>query len=107
MVSEHIHNAYCGQTHLVEVRTLRHAGSYEQTAVAATLDGEIVLRCIALIDEQFGCCNEVVEDVLLLQLRSCHMPFLAVLSATTQNCMHVNAPALHKGDVVGEEEGIV
>ena len=35
------------------------------------------------------------------------MPFLTVLSATTQNCMHVNATALHEGDVVREEEGIV
>ena len=40
--SQHVHDADAWQAGSVEIRSLSHTGSHEQTAVAATLNGQLL-----------------------------------------------------------------
>ena len=107
MVAKHVEHANLGNAHLEEVGTLSHTSSHEQSTIASALDGEIVLGGVLLVDEILGSRDEIVKHVLLLQLCACHVPILAILTATTQHSMHVDAATLHERNHVGEVEGIV
>ena len=103
MVAQHIHHTHFRYAHLEEVRALRHAGSHEQTAVAAAHDGEMLLVCILVADKPFAGRDKVVEHVLLAHLRTGKMPFLAILAATTQHHMDVYSTILQERHTHGRE----
>ena len=103
MVAQHVHDTDLRDGHAEQVGPLRHAGADEQSAVGAAHDGQLLLRRVSLSDEMFGSADEVVEHVLLLHLRTCQMPFLAILAAPSQIHLGVDASALEEGDAHGRE----
>ena len=83
MEAEHVHHSHRRQASSVQLRTLGHASPDEQAAIGAALDGQLLRRGPALLDEPFGRGDEVVEDVLLAELRAGLMPLLAIFAAAT------------------------
>lgn len=55
-------------------------------------------------DEILGSSDKVVKHVLLLQLRTSHMPVLAILTSTAQYGMYVYAATLHERYIICQEE---
>ena len=51
MKSQHVHHADTRQTRTEQIRPLRHAGSDEQPAVAASLDRELLGPGVTVLDE--------------------------------------------------------
>ena len=109
MVAQHIHYAHLRNAHLKQVGTLCHAGTNEQSAVAAAHDGDVVLAREAVGNKPFGSRNKVVEHVLLLHLRACNVPFLAVFASATKVYLHVDATILkewyaHRREIGGQRD---
>ena len=98
MIAQHVHNTHLRDGHTIEIGALSHTGTDEQTAIRTSHNGQIVLAGIALADQVFGSSDEVVEDVLLLHLRTCQMPFLAIFVAATERYLCIDAAILEEGD---------
>ena len=106
MVAEHVHHAHRGNADAKEVGTLRHASTDEQSAIAATDDGEVGRTGVFLLDQILSSSDEVVEDVLLLHLRTRLVPSLAILAAATERSLGIDATALQERDAGSGERGI-
>ena len=75
--------------HAEQVGPLRHAGTYEQTAVGTANDGNLVLVGVFVADEGIpGCTDEIIKHVLLVHLGSGEVPFLPIFATAAQvgNC---------------------
>src|SRR6185369_16500505 len=68
---------------------IRH-GTDEQATIRATLNRELARRGVFIRNQPLSRGYEVVEHVLLLQLRARLVPLLAVLTTATHVCRRVN-----------------
>ena len=105
MVAQHIHDTYLWNGHAEEVGALRHARSHQQPAVGAADDGYLLLGGITLLNQVFSRSDEVVEDILLLHLRSCLVPLLTILATTSEVYLHIDTALLQEGNAHGREIG--
>ena len=103
MVAQHVHHAHHRHGHLEELGALCHAGTHQQTAVAATHDGQFVAVGVFLLDQVFGRGNEVVEHVLFVHLGAGDVPLLAIFVAATQTGHHIDAALLQERYAHGGE----
>ena len=103
MGAEHIHYAHLRYGNGIQFRTLRHAGAHQQAAVGAAHDGQVRGTCISLLNQPFGCRDEVVEHILLVHLGARQVPGLAVLAATAEVHLCVYAAPLEEGYACGGE----
>ena len=101
MIAQHVHHANLWDGYAEEVGALRHAGTYQQSAVRTAHDGYLVVGGVFLADEPLGSPDEVVEDVLLLHLRTCQMPLLTILATAAQRHLCVDATLLEEGNAHG------
>ena len=101
MIAEHVHDTHLGNGHTEQVGTLGHAGTDKQSAIGTTHNGQFIAGGVALADEVFGCSDEVVEDILLLHLGTCHVPRLAILATTTQIDLSIDAALLEERNARG------
>ncbi len=60
---------------------------------------------IALTDEPLGGTDEVVEDVLLVHLRTSLVPLLTILAATAEGDLRIDAALLQERHAVSREGG--
>src|SRR5688572_29198958 len=67
MEAQHVHHADSRKRRAEKVWPLVQARTNEKPAVAASGDRELILGSILVGDKPFGCGNEIVEHVLLLQ----------------------------------------
>jgi hypothetical protein len=58
--------------------------AHQQSAVAASLDGEMLRRCVFLIDQELCTGSEIIEDILFVEQVAASMPALAILCTTAQ-----------------------
>ena len=98
MIAKHIHHAYLRNCYTEQVRTLCHAGTYQQTTVGATYNGDFVFIRIFFVDKIFGSRDEVVEYILLLHLSSGYVPVFTVFAATTQVDLCVDTAIFEEWD---------
>ena len=96
---QHVEDTHVRNACTEEVRTLRQARSYQQATVAAAADRQLWRARVAVLDEPLRRCDEVVEDVLLVQLRPCFIPGPAVLPSSAQVRLGIHASHLHPGKV--------
>ncbi|MBC8115845.1 MAG: S9 family peptidase, partial [Candidatus Saccharimonas sp.] len=66
------------------VGALSHTGTDQQSAVASSLNGQLLGASVLVLDQPLGSGDEVVEDVLLFELRPRLVPVLAVLAPAAQ-----------------------
>src|SRR5919199_1540570 len=104
MKAQHVEHAHRCDASAEKLRPLRQAGADEQPAVAAAANCELRRPGIALPDQPFGYCDEVVEDVLFVGLHPGLVPGGAVLAAATQANLREQAAHLHP-DQVGYRKG--
>ena len=105
MVAQHVHDAHGGQGRAKEVGALGQAGTHEEAAVGATMDGQLGGASVFLLDEPLGGGNEVIEDVLLLVVLAGVMPLATVLTAAPQAGLGEDAAHLQPGLGAGVEAG--
>ena len=105
MVSEHVHDPHRRQRDAGKVRTLRHDGTDQKSSVASSGYGELVVRGVALFNEEIARCKEVVEDVLFVQKHARLVPGFSKLASAAQVGHGIDAPAFQKRDVAGAEAG--
>lgn len=60
-----------------------HAGADEESAVGATLDGEVGFGCVAFVDEVFAASDEIIICVLAANFGSGFVPGFSVLRSAT------------------------
>src|SRR5919199_2296952 len=95
MEAQHVEHAHRCDAGAEKLRPLRQAGADEQPTVAAATDCELRRPGIALPDQPFGYCDEVVEDVLFVGLHPGLVPGCAVLAAAAQVYLCEHAAHLH------------
>ena len=98
MIAKHIHHAYLRNCYTEQVRTLCHAGTYQQTTIGATYNGDFIFIRIFFVDKIFGSRDEVVEYILLLHLSSGYVPVFTVFAATTQVDLCVDTAIFEEWD---------
>ena len=98
MIAQHVHHTDLRDGHLEEIGALRHTGSHEQTTIRATNDRQSLLAGITLTDQILGRTDKVVEHVLLLQLRTCLMPFFTIFISATQVHLSIDTALLEERD---------
>src|SRR3712207_3615500 len=103
VVAEHIHYPHLRNRHTEEVGALRHAGSYQQSAVRTAYNGYSLFVRIFIVDQVFGGGDEVVEYILLLHLRAGDVPFFAILASAAQVYLYIDAAVLEEWDARGGE----
>ena len=101
MVAQHIHHTYLRDSYTEEFWALGHTGSYEQTAIRAAYDGQLIGTGVILANQVFCGTDKVVEHVLLLHLGSSQVPFLAIFVTTTQIDLRIDTALLEEGDASG------
>ena len=106
MVAHHIHDSHAGDGHLEEVGT--HVGdrTYEETAVAATLDDEMLGRGPAFGDHILGGRDEIVEDIEFFHLGSGLMPGFAIFGTAAEVGLSVDTTVVKPYETIGRERGI-
>ena len=81
MEAQHVHHTGLLDDHFEQLRPLVRDGAHEQAAVGAALNRQPFGRRVLVRDQILPGGNEVVEHILLLQLRARLVPGLAVLAA--------------------------
>ena len=84
MIAEHIHYTYLRNGYAEQIWTLCHTGTYQQTTIRATYDSYFIFVSILIINKVFGSCDEIVEYILFLHLRTGYVPVFTILATTTQ-----------------------
>src|ERR1044071_9962705 len=93
------------------MRTLKRSGRWFATAPAERPafrepgDGEPLRRRVLVLNQPLGRADEVVEDVLLLQLRPGLVPLLAVLAAAAHVGRDVDEALLQQHEPARAEAG--
>ena len=103
MIAQHIHHTHLRNRHLEKLRTLRHAGTHQQTTIRAAHNRQFLLAGITLTDQIFCRTDKVVKHVLLLHLRTSQMPLLTILITTTQVHLGIDAAFFKEWDTIGRE----
>ena len=80
MELEHVHDPYVGDSAGEEVRPLVQACPHEKPSVAAALNRKFIRVAESLIHEVLPTGLKVVEYILLAELRTGLVPFLAVFT---------------------------
>ncbi len=80
MVLQHVEHPDTGEGGGKELGSLGHAGTDEQAAVAPAIDRELAGRGVALCNQVFRRGDEIIEDILLVQLRPGTMPGFPVFA---------------------------
>ena len=91
MVAQHVHHANSGERYAGKVGSLGHGRTDQQTAVRSPGNGQTTRLGVALIDEVFACCNEVVKYVLLLEQHARFVPFFPKFTSAAQVGHGINA----------------
>ena len=84
VVAQHVHDTHFRDGHGEEVGTLVHDRAHEQTAVGTAHHRKLFLAGVALCNQELSRSNTVVENVLLLQLRTGLVPLLAILATAAK-----------------------
>ena len=103
MVAEHVHHTHLGDGNRVQLRPLRHAGPHQQASVGAAYYGQSGRTGIALLYQPFSRSDEIIEHILLVHLGPGHVPCLAVLAASAQVDLRIDAAGLKEGHARGRE----
>jgi hypothetical protein len=101
--AEHVHDADGWEGAAEEVGALEEAGTDEETAVGAAADGEPFGFGPAFLDEEFGCADEVVEDVLFAVFHAGLVPCLTKFAAAAEIDLGVDATGFEPCDSAGAE----
>lgn len=96
VIAEHIHHSYLRNGHTEEVRTLCHASAHQQTTVRTAYDSNLIFIGILTINEVFGCRDKVIEYILFLHLRTCHVPLFTIFATTAQVCLCIDTAIFQK-----------
>ena len=103
MVAEHIHHTYLRDRYTEQVGTLCHAGTYQQTTVGTSYNGDFIFIRIFLVDQIFGSRDEIIEYVLFLHFSSGYVPVFTVFTTTAQVYLCVDTPIFEEWNAHGAE----
>lgn len=79
--TQHIHNAHLSDGRAIQLGSLVDAGTDQQTAVRAALDGNLLRLGVFVLHQVFGGRLEIIESILLVQQASAVVPFLSVFAS--------------------------
>ena len=111
---QHVHHPDRRQAGAKQVGTLGHDSSHQQSAIAATHDGQLVGAGVFLLDQPLRGGYKVVKDILFLKFGTGPVPGFAVLATAPQvghgedaSHFHPLQPADRKPGLHGDVESPV
>src|SRR5699024_8966747 len=105
VIAQHIKHTDLRDGHAGQLWTLRHGGTYQQSAVGAAYNSQLFRAGIIVIDQIFGGSNKIIKDILFLHFDVLLVPAFAIFTAAAQVGYGKNTAHFQPGDPAGAEGG--